>query len=156
MAIDRHQGRMTPVALLRRTAQCMVAELVDRLDAAGYKVSGAHHPVFENIDPEGTRLTVLASRADMTHQSMGELVRALEEQGYVERRADPSDGRARLVCLTSKGRRMVATAIREMGRIEQQWVAYLKETGGETDELAALEVALRRLEESSPALRSAA
>jgi len=40
----------------------------------------------------------------MTHQSMGELIDTLERRDYVERRPDPDDGRARLVCLTAKGR----------------------------------------------------
>jgi DNA-binding MarR family transcriptional regulator len=34
---------------------------------------------------------------------MGELVDDLERLGYVERRADPGDGRAKLVMLTTKG-----------------------------------------------------
>jgi DNA-binding MarR family transcriptional regulator len=76
----------TLISLLRHTAQLMVAELVERLAAAGYgDVPAAAHPVFENIDRDGTRLTELAARADMTHQSMGELIDTLEQRGYVER-----------------------------------------------------------------------
>src|SRR5919199_4109650 len=93
----------TLISLLRHTAQLMVAGLIERLTAAGYRdLSAAMHPVFENIDREGTRLTDLAARADMTHQSMGELIDTLEQRGYVERRPDPADGRARLVCFTNK------------------------------------------------------
>ena len=90
----------------RRTARLMVDELVRRLEADGYRgVPPAYHAVFENIDPEGTRLSDLAARADMTHQSMSELVAALERRGWVERtRPSPTDRRARLVCLTPEGR----------------------------------------------------
>ena len=88
----------------RQTARRMVEELIERLMADGHDgVHPAYHALFENIDAEGTRLTELAARADMTHQSMGELVGTLERRGWVERRPDPTDRRARLVCLTPDG-----------------------------------------------------
>jgi DNA-binding MarR family transcriptional regulator len=112
------------IALFRNTARLMVDELVERLDAAGYPdISATYHPVFENIDRDGTRLTDLAARAAMTHQSMGELVATLEQRGYVERRPDPSDGRARLVALTPQGRRLVRISITELNAIEAKWQA---------------------------------
>jgi DNA-binding MarR family transcriptional regulator len=123
-------GGANVIALLRRTTQVMVADLVQRLQRAGYpEVSGAYHPLFENIDPKGTRLTVLAARAGMTHQSMSELVQSLERRGYVERRVDPSDHRARLVRLTPKGRHMVTRAIREIQEIEREWLDHVEASG---------------------------
>jgi DNA-binding MarR family transcriptional regulator len=120
----------------------MVDELVDRLDRAGFPgITASFHPVFENIDSGGTRLTELAARADVTHQAMGDLVSALEARGYVERRADPIDGRARLVCLTPLGRRMVRRALREMGAIEEAWQRRF-EASGCPDFRAALEAAV--------------
>ena len=81
---------VTVIALMRRASRLMVEELVERLRAAGFDdMTAAHHPVFENLDRDGTRLTVLAARTGMTHQSMGELVGALERAGYVQRRPDP-------------------------------------------------------------------
>ena len=112
----------TLISVLRRTAQLMVAELVDRLTAAGYPdVPAAAHPLFENLDPAGTRLTELAARADMTHQAMGELVDTLERRGYVERRPDRADKRVRLVSLTTKGSQMTRIALREIAAIEATW-----------------------------------
>jgi DNA-binding MarR family transcriptional regulator len=52
---------------------------------------------------------------------MSELVSVLEQRGYLERRPDPSDGRARLVCLTPVGRQMSRRAITEMAAIETEW-----------------------------------
>jgi len=110
------------IPLIRETGRAMVAQLIERLHAAGYpEITGAHHPLFENIDFEGTRMTVLAARAGTTHQSMGELVQSLEARGYVVRRPDPADGRARLVRLTPSGRRLVRRALLEMKRIEREW-----------------------------------
>ena len=95
MITDRTR-QATLISLFRRTAHLMVAELVDRLATAGYPdLPAATHPVFENLDRDGTRLTDLAARADMTHQSMGELIDTLEHRGYVERLPTPAtDGPA--------------------------------------------------------------
>jgi DNA-binding MarR family transcriptional regulator len=138
---------VTLIALFRQTARLMVDELIEGLHAAGYRdMTAAHHPVFENIDPEGTRLTVLAARAGMTHQSMGELVQMLERRGYLERRADPSDGRVSLVRLTAKGRRAVRQAVEEIARIEAAWLDRFERAGLDADLRALLEAGLRERE----------
>jgi DNA-binding MarR family transcriptional regulator len=142
MTTDRTR-HVTLISLFHRTAQLMVAELVDRLIAAGYPdVPAATQPVFENLDRDGTRLTDLAARADMTHQSMGELIDTLERRGYVERRPDPDDRRARLVCLTAKGRQAVRVAVREIGAIEAHWTQAWEAAGLRSDLRTALEQAL--------------
>jgi DNA-binding MarR family transcriptional regulator len=135
---------VTLIALLRTTSRQMVDELIGRLHGAGYPDhTAAHHPIFENIDPEGTRLTMLASRTGLTHQAVGELVDALERRGYVERVPDPSDGRARLVRLTKKGRGAVKAAIREIAEVEAKWLDLWHEAGLRGDLRAALEAGLR-------------
>lgn len=130
---DRH---ITLINLFRRVNRLLAGELYDRLYEAGYTdVSRASQAVFENIDRQGTRLTVLAARADMTHPSMNELVNELERQGYVERRPDPSDRRAKLVCLTDQGRRAARDALAIQAQIEADWCA---RTGIDIDWRAAL------------------
>src|SRR4051794_11814972 len=102
---------VTALTLARQSVRLMVDELVARLHAAGYDdITAAHQAVFENIDRDGSRLTTLAVRSGMAHQSMGELVHALERAGYVERRPDPADGRARIILLTDKGQALVRQA----------------------------------------------
>jgi DNA-binding MarR family transcriptional regulator len=118
--------RQNLVTLLLRASLLMTAELIDRLIAAGYPdVRPADGRVFENLDPGGTRLIDLAERAQMTHQSMSELVVGLEQRGYVERRPDPTDRRARLVCLTAKGKKIVRLAVKEIAQIEQTYLRQL-------------------------------
>jgi DNA-binding MarR family transcriptional regulator len=82
----------------------------------------------------------------MTHQSMGELVAALEQRGYVERRPDASDGRARLICLTAKGREMARVALREIAAIEQRWSDAWQAAGQASDPRAALEAAVQTID----------
>ena len=84
------QRPFTVMMAFRHTARRMVEELARRLEADGYAgVQPAYHALFENIDVEGTRLTELAARADMTHQSMGELVATLERRGWVDGATGP-------------------------------------------------------------------
>jgi len=120
----------TVVMGFRRTARLMVEELTRRLEADGYEgVQPAYHVLFENIDPGGTRLTELAARAGMTHQSMSELVVAMERRGWLERRPDPADGRARLVCLTTAGRDLTRRGLHHINEIEAAWQARWREAG---------------------------
>jgi DNA-binding MarR family transcriptional regulator len=135
---------ITLIALFRHTAREMVDELIGRLRAAGYEdTTAAHHPLFESIDPGGTRLTVLAARAGMTHQSMGELVGLLERRGYVERRSDPADGRVRLVVLTERGRAVARQAVREIAAIEAAWLDRVAAAGFDLDVRALLREGLQ-------------
>ena len=88
-------------------------------------VRRAHGPVFEMLDPGGSRVADLARRARMSRQAMGELVDDLERLGYVERRADPSDGRAKLVVLTKKGEAAAAQGVAAVEDLEARWSACL-------------------------------
>jgi DNA-binding MarR family transcriptional regulator len=143
---------VTTLSLFRAISREMVDELVTRLTAAGYgDVPAAQHPVLENLDPDGTRLTTLGARAGITHQSMGELVAALERNGYVERRPDPADRRARLVCLTRKGRALVRQAVREISEIETIWLTRFADAGLTGDLRAVLKAAIERSDPSPPA-----
>ena len=108
--------------LLRRPFQVIVEEIGAQLAARGYDgIRPAHQNVFQFIEPAGTRVTVLAERAQMTKQSMAELVAHLESHGYVERVADPSDGRAKLVRLTDRGRETVPIALEAIRGLGEEW-----------------------------------
>src|SRR4051794_128437 len=117
----------------------MVDEVAARLQAGGFDdTTSAHQAVFENIDRGGTRLTVLAARSGMTHQSMGELVQYLERRGYLERRPDPSDGRARLVHLTTRGRDLIRCAVTEIAEIEAAWFGAFARAGCDAETVTGL------------------
>ena len=121
----------------------VIQELLEALDAAGYPgMQAAFHPVFECIDDDGTRLTELAARADMTHQSMSQVVASLEQRGYVERRPDPTDRRARLVCLTPDGQKLRRIGTAKIREIEKVWQARWQESGIDADVRTALLSAL--------------
>jgi DNA-binding MarR family transcriptional regulator len=111
------------ITLFRRAAHAMSSELIVRLAALGYDdMRPADGRVFENLDPGGSRVTELAVRAQMTQQSMSELVAGLEARGYVERVPDPTDRRARTVRLTPRGRAMLRAALPIIDEIDTVWL----------------------------------
>lgn len=120
-----HRRRTLPLLLLAAAGE-MIDELTERLVGAGYPdIRPSFSRVFENLDPEGTRLTVLAHRARMTHPSMVELVTRVEALGYVERQPDPTDRRARIVRFTPRGRALQRRALAELEEIEADWLERL-------------------------------
>jgi MarR family transcriptional regulator, temperature-dependent positive regulator of motility len=89
---------------LRDTFQLIVSYVHRRLVDKGFDdVRPAHLAVFQHLRPEGSRIGELAQRCGVTNQSVGELVDHLEKCGYVQRRQDPTNRRATLVCLTERG-----------------------------------------------------
>lgn len=124
------QRRRLPIGqLLGRLQRHFRVALYTRAREAGYEdIREAHLQVFGTIDWTGTRLTDLAARANMTRASMSELVDELERNGYLERRPDPEDGRAKRVRLTRKGRKVMTQALRAVEDIES---AYASAIGAE-------------------------
>jgi DNA-binding MarR family transcriptional regulator len=108
--------------LVRVPYQAVVERVSAGLAAAGFDdLRPAHTAVFQHIRAEGSRLTELAERAQITKQSMGYLVDHLEERGYLERRPDPSDRRAALICLTERGWDQVRAALAIIAELEDTW-----------------------------------
>ena len=58
----------------------------------------------------------LAARARLSKQTMTQLIARLERDGLVERRADPSDGRATVIYLTKRARQFRARRRRGAGQ----------------------------------------
>jgi DNA-binding MarR family transcriptional regulator len=109
-------------ALLRDPFHELTAHIHARLAEQGHpQVRTAHGNVFQFLDDDGTRVSVLAERAQMTKQSMGELVAHLEAHGYVERVPDPADGRAKLVRATQSGRDVYPLARAAIAEVEARW-----------------------------------
>jgi len=109
-------------AMLRIPFQAIVAKIDAGLRAKGFTdLRPAHFVVFQHIHPEGSRITELAERAQMTKQSMSELVNYLEARGYLERQPDPKDRRASIVRLSNKGEALNHAAREVLQDIENEW-----------------------------------
>lgn len=80
-----------------------------------------HGCVFRYVKGPGLRLTDIAQLANMTKQSVGEIVDDLVERGYVKRIPDPDDRRAKLICLTDRGEEAQAYGLRTFAKVEKEW-----------------------------------
>jgi DNA-binding MarR family transcriptional regulator len=73
-------------------------------------------PLFEE---DGLRMGELARRARLSKQTMTQMIRQLEVDGLVERRPDPSDGRAALIYLTKRSRQLEPVVAAVLGDLER-------------------------------------
>lgn len=94
-------------SLLLYAYQASARELTKALHRDGHPmIRPKHGAVFANLDREGTRATILAARAGIGKAAMGELVDELERLGYVERRPDLVDRRAKRIVPTEAALRV--------------------------------------------------
>ncbi|MER7448928.1 MarR family transcriptional regulator [Nocardia beijingensis] len=132
------------VGLLMQIAfRAMEQRVLTALAESGFgDITIAQARIVAQIDAAGTRLTELAERAQITKQTAGFLVDQVERAGFVERVPDPADRRARLVCLTDRGRQVAEFANSVAGSVEREWSAHLGAEG-----MRHLRQALNRLRE---------
>lgn len=136
--------------LLVQLTRLFQNELFAGLVAAGLTDARVPHThVTAYIRAKGSRLTELAAQARMTLPAMSELVDDLQRLGIVERRPDPRDGRAKLICLTDAGWEAMRTARAVIAGIEADWA---QRVGPERFETAAqvLDELLRDLSAAPP------
>ncbi len=67
---------------------------------------------------DGMTQTALAADLDLTKVAIGGLCDRMEASGFVERRSDPNDGRARRVFLTPAGTQLVTTIRATVEQVE--------------------------------------
>jgi DNA-binding MarR family transcriptional regulator len=108
--------------LLERARRRLYDQVARDAHQAGFtELRPAHAAVFAFLPADGTRLTELARRAQVTKQSMGELVRDLERSGYLVQLPDPADGRAKIVTFTDRGRVANEVGILAVSSVEDEW-----------------------------------
>jgi DNA-binding MarR family transcriptional regulator len=122
-AMDDEPGAVMAMAHAVKQARGALIEAVTMALADGEEpvLRAAHTQVFESLDPEGTRLTTLAERAQMSHQAMGEMVDELVRHGYLERLPDPADRRARLIRPSARGRAVLGRAAGQLRLLHDRW-----------------------------------
>ncbi|WP_439378848.1 MarR family winged helix-turn-helix transcriptional regulator [Amycolatopsis lexingtonensis] len=79
-----------------------------------------HGAVLAYLDPGGVRATELSRLSGQHKQIIGTLIDELEALGYVERRPDPSDRRAKLICPTARGLAQMRAADAIMAAIQDR------------------------------------
>lgn len=90
---------------------------------------------------DGMTQTALAADLDLTKVAIGGLIDRMEAAGFVERRADERDARARRVFLTRAGQKLVATIRENVDAVETDILTAVSEA--ELDEAARALVKLK-------------
>ena len=112
-------------ALLRPCWQWVRDQIYAGVTAEGYDdLNAAHVALFRYPTLDRQRPSELAEQLQITRQSINDLLGHLERCGYITRHADAADGRARVVRLTAKGRRL-QVAITRHARAAEDHIAEL-------------------------------
>jgi DNA-binding MarR family transcriptional regulator len=127
--------------LLRLAHQHWTQAVEAALDEAGFgDIRPPHANVFTFARPEGIQVSELTKLAHVRKQTMTQAVEELERLGYVERRPDPNDRRARLVFLTERGKGVRPIAMATGRLVDERWA----ELAG-SEEIEQIKHALQRL-----------
>jgi DNA-binding MarR family transcriptional regulator len=130
-------------ALMRLPWQAVASRLLRALHDNGFDdVDESYLPIIVWPGPEGLRPSELAIRTRMTKQALNRLLGNLERKGYLERRPDPDDRRARRIALTERGRAAIPVIRGAVAQTEREWAAALG-----TDRFAELRELLIELNE---------
>jgi DNA-binding MarR family transcriptional regulator len=109
-------------ALLRTPWEHVQQRMLERLHEHGFDdLDAAHLRVFQYPGPQGTKPSELADRLGISKQALNYLLGQLERLGYLERRADTDDQRAKRIIVTQRGAAAI-TAIRDaVAEVETDW-----------------------------------
>lgn len=113
------------MVLLDRAARVLADGFLADMAADGHPHTLAASRLMGILPKEGLRPSELADRLGITKQSVGQLIDDLEDAGYVVRRPDPTDGRARLVVFGPRGHQALPAAWAALHRSEDRARAVL-------------------------------
>jgi DNA-binding MarR family transcriptional regulator len=109
--------------LLMLAYQEFVGELRKELTGQGFTDQGRSDGyVLRSLGAAPMTTSELAERLAISKQGAGQIVDDMERRGYVERRPDPRDGRARLLYLSERGQQALAAARRFHQKYERRLV----------------------------------
>lgn len=101
-------------------------ELISELSKSGHRsISPADFNVLRHIDPRGISAVRIAQLAGVTKQAIGKQIAKLETDGWITRKDDPIDQRAKIVIFTKKGERLLHDAFSVMQKIENRYARIL-------------------------------
>jgi DNA-binding MarR family transcriptional regulator len=113
-------------ALMRLPWEAVVHRLLRALHQHGFDdIDAPQLRVILWPGPEGMRPSDLAARMRVTKQALNYLLGDLERLGYLERRPDPDDRRARRIAITDRGLELVPVIRGAVVEIEREWAAAL-------------------------------
>jgi DNA-binding MarR family transcriptional regulator len=114
---DTHLGRM-----LLKLERKFTKQVLEKLASDNIKdITLRHFVVIPYVDHKGIRAIEIAKQAGISKQAVSKLVDELVNKGYLELKPDPTDGRASLVYMSSRGHEFLELALKYTRQIESQW-----------------------------------
>ena len=95
---------------VQRAARALARRFDDAMRPLGLN-NGQFSLMMSLNRPEPPGMAAVASLLGMDRTTLTAVLKALRRRGLVKVTADPADGRARLMTLTAKGRRLLARAV---------------------------------------------
>jgi DNA-binding MarR family transcriptional regulator len=95
---------------VQRAARALARRFDDAMRPLGL-TNGQFSLMMSLNRPEPPGMAAVASLLGMDRTTVTAVLEALQRRGLVKVTADPADGRARLMTLTAKGRRLLARAV---------------------------------------------
>jgi len=95
---------------VQRAARALARRFDDAMRPLGL-TNGQFSLMMSLNRPEPPGMAAVASLLGMDRTTLTAVLKALQRRGLVKVTADPADGRARLMTLTAKGRRLLARAV---------------------------------------------
>lgn len=140
--VVRSFGYLTLGTRLKRIGEWLQADTQKIIDGFGAPIQASQYPFLAAIDRLGP-LTIgeLAEAIGITQPGVTRTVAQLVKLGMLEARQADDDQRRRIVSLTAKGRRLVATAKRDVWpRIKEAVADLCRDLDGPMlEQLAAIE-----------------
>lgn len=116
--------------MFQRAARAYSELALEKLHAKGHEgLTLFHTALISNLDVEGTHIKVLAERAGMSKQAMGQVADELEKHGYIKAMTDSKDKRATLITFTERGWQFLQDAYKVKLEIERTYTAKLGKAG---------------------------
>ncbi|MEU7768279.1 MarR family transcriptional regulator [Nocardia sp. NPDC049190] len=113
----------TPPGLVYHLARLNSARLAESFAEHGMADLLPRHALqlFPLLLTGGLRASDLANRLGVSRQATAQVIGTLERAGYLTRIDDPGDGRAKLVCLTPRGRTAARVLHNSMQALQRDW-----------------------------------
>jgi DNA-binding MarR family transcriptional regulator len=109
-------------ALLRTRWEAVQRHMLERLHERGFgDFDAAYLSVFQYPGPEGERPSDLAARLRISKQALNHLLSQLEKLGYLDRRPDSDDLRAKRINLTPRGHSAIRVIREAVIEVETSW-----------------------------------
>jgi DNA-binding MarR family transcriptional regulator len=104
----------------------MTDEVIAELAKRGHEgVRASHAFAIEAIGAGADTASELGRRLSVTKQAAAQTIAVLEQLGYVERQADPGDGRLKRLHVTPRGHEMLTIGATLFDEVRSRWAAQI-------------------------------